>query len=101
MLISSGEVKMTLPLQGQAPVHLATLGAGHMFGEMSFLEQQPHSAEVRAVTPTELIGLDRAAFDRAFADHPDIVARVMTRVARSIAHRLRHNNNEIQEFRLV
>jgi len=29
------------------------------------------------------------------------VARVMTRVARSIAHRLRHNNNEIQEFRLV
>jgi len=101
MLISSGEVKMTLPLQGQAPVHLATLGAGHMFGEMSFLEQQPHSVEVRAVTPTELIGLDRAAFDRAFADHPDIVARVMTRVARSIAHRLRHNNNEIQEFRLV
>lgn len=101
MLIARGEVKMSLPIQGQTPVHLATLGAGHMFGEMSFLEQQPHSAEVKAVTETELICLNREAFDAAFGTNAAIVARVMTRVARSIAHRLRHNNNEIQEFRLV
>ena len=101
MLISRGEVKMSLPIHGQTPVHLATLGAGHMFGEMSFLEQQPHSAEVKAVTETELICLNHEAFDAAFGNNAAIVARVMTRVARSIAHRLRHNNNEIQEFRLV
>ena len=101
MLISRGEVKMSLPIEGRTPVHLATLGAGHMFGEMSFLEQQPHSAEVKAVTDTELICLNRESFDAAFANNAAIVASVMTRVARSIAHRLRHNNNEIQEFRLV
>lgn len=101
MLIARGEVKMTLPLPGQAPVHLATLGQGHMFGEMSFLEPQHHSADVVAVTQTELICLNRDAFDAAFAGQERIIAQVMTRVARSVAHRLRHNNNEIQEFRLV
>jgi CRP-like cAMP-binding protein len=43
---------------------LAMLEEGEVFGEMALLEEGPRSATVTAVTATELLRLDRPAFER-------------------------------------
>jgi SulP family sulfate permease len=62
MLISRGEVKVSLPLANGKTIHLTTFSRGQFFGEMSFLDGRAHSADVYATRETELIAIDRKAF---------------------------------------
>src|SRR4029434_16810 len=50
-LIEQGQVEVSKELDGQH-VHLAYLGAGAIFGEMSMIDEKPRSATVTAVTAT-------------------------------------------------
>jgi N-acyl-L-homoserine lactone synthetase len=67
---------------------VATLGAGDIFGEISFLTQTPRMASVVARSPCELLTLS-ADFLRQFLDeHPAIAARVLFNLSRILAGRL-------------
>jgi len=44
MLISRGEVKVSLKTSTGSAIHLATLSRGQFFGEMSFLDGRAPSA---------------------------------------------------------
>lgn len=101
MLIQSGEVRMLLPANGDGKLLLATLGAGHVFGEMSFLDGVPHAVEVVAGRDTHLLILDREAFSQALSDRPKASALIMQELARAISRRLRRSNMEIHNLRLT
>jgi CRP-like cAMP-binding protein len=101
MLIQSGEVRMLLPANGDGKLLLATLGAGHVFGEMSFLDGVPHAVGVVAGRDTHLLILDRTAFSQALADRPKASALIMQELARAISRRLRRSNMEIHNLRLT
>ncbi len=101
MLIQSGEVRMLLPASGEGKLLLATLGTGHVFGEMSFLDGVPHAVEVVAGRDTHLLILDRTAFSAALADRPKASALIMQALARAISRRLRRSNMEIHNLRLT
>jgi len=99
MLISRGEVKVSLPLANGKTIHLTTFSRGQFFGEMSFLDGRAHSADVYATRETELIAIDRKAFAVIAAGDPVMSISVMRAVALAIADRLRHANAELREMR--
>jgi sulfate permease, SulP family len=100
MLISRGEIKINLPIPGQKSIHLATLGQGQFFGEMSFLDSHTHSADVTALTDVDLISINRNEFVRVIKDEPEIGSKVLRSLAMAIADRLRHANHEMREMQI-
>ena len=99
MLIASGQIKITLSIGKNTIVHLATVGRGQFFGEMSFLDRQVHSADVYAQTDVELLVMTRTDFDRISASNPTLTAQVMQSIAIAIATRLRHTNSDLLQIR--
>ena len=99
MLISRGEIKVSLPTSEGKTLHLATFSRGQFFGEMSFLDGRPHSADVHATRETELIAVHRKAFAQIASGDPVMSVSVMRAVALAIADRLRHANAELREMR--
>jgi CRP-like cAMP-binding protein len=69
--------------------HLAFLGPGAFFGEMSLLDHGPRSATVTATTSMHLLVLDARAFLGLVADHPAVARKVM----RGLAERLRESES--------
>jgi SulP family sulfate permease len=99
MLISRGEVKVSLPLANGKTIHLTTFSRGQFFGEMSFLDGRAHSADIHATRETELLAIDRKAFATVAAGDPVMSISVMRAGALAIADRLRHANAELREMR--
>jgi glucose-6-phosphate 1-dehydrogenase len=61
---------------------LGVLRSGECFGEMALLLDRPRSATVRAVTPCDLLVLDREDFRRILADHPQAESDLLAVAAR-------------------
>jgi CRP/FNR family cyclic AMP-dependent transcriptional regulator len=60
-VIERGRVQVTKSLDGQ-DIHLAYLGVGEPFGEMSVIDDKPRSASVRAVEATLVREIHRGHF---------------------------------------
>jgi CRP-like cAMP-binding protein len=63
-VILLGEVEVVRQDGGVAERQVARLGAGNLFGEMSLLTDTPTTATVRALSPTTILFLGRAYFQR-------------------------------------
>jgi CRP-like cAMP-binding protein len=72
---------------------LATLGAGQHFGEISLLDEQPRSATVTSTSPGSVIIIRREAFQDFCQREPNLGNHVLTRLATSLADRLRLANS--------
>jgi SulP family sulfate permease len=99
MLISRGEVKVSLKTSTGNTIHLATLSRGQFFGEMSFLDGRAPSAYVHASQETEIFAIDRNAFAKLAAGSPSMSLGVMRSLALVLADRLRQTNVELREVR--
>ena len=96
--IRKGRVHILLPLEGGKKHHLATMGRGDFFGEMSFLSRGPRSADAETAKHTELFVLSRAAFD-AMAHHGEgLDGRIFEQLALAIAQRLRVADAELRSL---
>lgn len=73
-VVLSGELEVVTSRAGAAPVILARLGPGDIFGEMSLVTQQPASATVRARTRAMLLFLSRTYVERLAAAIPEVSA---------------------------
>ena len=68
---------------------LATLGAGQIFGEMSYLEDRPASATVRTLEDSELLTVLRPALDAQLQKNPAFAGRFYRTLAKVTSRRLR------------
>ncbi|MBI3797148.1 MAG: cyclic nucleotide-binding domain-containing protein [Deltaproteobacteria bacterium] len=75
-VIEQGQVEVIKELDGQN-VHLAYLGAGAPFGEMSMIDEKPRSATVTAVTETVVSELQRDDFFRSFQTDPQVALTLL------------------------
>jgi CRP-like cAMP-binding protein len=73
-LVASGELVVTY---GDPPVTLAKLGPESFFGEMALLDDSPRSASVTAVTPSELLAVDREVVLDICARYPSVLTTLM------------------------
>ncbi|MFT3683555.1 MAG: DUF1003 domain-containing protein [Phycisphaerales bacterium] len=70
-LISNGTVDVVVPNERGEHVHLAKIGRGGFFGELSLLDSGPRTATVRASERCELLELHRDQFMRFLMGRPD------------------------------
>ncbi|MGZ4817693.1 MAG: SLC26A/SulP transporter family protein [Terriglobales bacterium] len=94
--IRQGSVRILLPLDGRTGHHLATFGRGDFFGELSFLDQAPRSADAVALTDVELYVLSRARFDQLSAQHRMLALNLLQGIATAVASRLRRTDVELR-----
>src|SRR5262247_298454 len=75
-VIAQGQVEVSKKLGGQN-VHLAYLGAGETFGEMSMIDEKPRSATVTAVTETVVSEIQRDDFFDTFQTDPNVALTLL------------------------
>ena len=95
-LIRNGSVRIVLPLENAHMHHLATFSRGDFFGEMSFLDGAPRSADAIAHTDVELFIMPRSRFDSIADEHKKLAMNLLEGLARALAMRLRHTDVELR-----
>ena len=87
---------MTSDSRGREVI-LATLAQGDYLGEMSIIDNEPHSATVRAEVQTDVLMLGRAEFARCLTENASMALVVM----RGLVKRLRHADRKIESLALL
>ncbi len=96
VLIAKGEVKIDLTVSDKQRMHISTLGRGQILGEISFIDAQKHSAQTTASKDSDLIVLDKEAFEALCKDHPHLQALMIRQISKDLAARLRNKNEELR-----
>ena len=94
--VRRGRVAALLPLEGGKRHHLATFCQGDFFGEMAFLDREPRSADLGAVTATDLYALSREHFDALVKTTPGLGGKVFEQLAYAVSKRLRVADTELR-----
>ncbi|MBA3817762.1 MAG: cyclic nucleotide-binding domain-containing protein [Deltaproteobacteria bacterium] len=74
-VIVEGEV--SVQAEGPPRVEMARLGAGSFIGEVALMTDQPRSATVSAVSPAELLRIDRGTLARVLGSHGDVLRAIL------------------------
>jgi len=96
-LILSGRAKVQRSDADGKEVILAVLGSGEYFGEMSLIDDMPHSATVLPLESCELLTLSKDDF-RAVVTHNSEIAMV---IMRGLVQRLRAADGKIESLALL
>ena len=78
-------------------VILATMNPGDYVGEMSLIDNQPHSATVRAEVQTDVLILGRMEFARCLPENTSMAYAVM----KGLVQRLRNADRKIESLALM
>lgn len=78
-------------------VILATMNPGDYIGEMSLIDNQPHSASVRAEVQTDVLILGRMEFARCLPENTSMAYAVM----KGLVQRLRNADRKIESLALM
>ena len=96
ILLTGSARVMTSDSRGREVI-LATLAQGDYLGEMSIIDNEPHSATVRAEVQTDVLMLGRAEFARCLTENASMSLVVM----RGLVKRLRHADRKIESLALL
>lgn len=80
--------------KGNGFIELGVLHAGELVGEMSFLDNEPRSASVEAMTTCDLIEIPRGKFDEVMQGLPSW----LNSLVQTLVKRMRASNNRLREI---
>lgn len=86
-LVLSGAVAVRRYVNDE-PRNLVELKSGEIFGEVAFLGDFPRTADIVAVSPSEIFSLSREAFLRIGATAPTAAFGIVMNIALALCHRL-------------
>ena len=95
-MLAKGTVTIRLASGRRAPIRLANLIPGVVFGEMAMLEGQQRSADAIADGDIVVYKMTNADFQTVLTGNPALAAKLVGNIAREIAARLRVTNNELR-----
>ena len=75
---------------------IAAIDPGSVFGEQSFVDGKPRSANVRAVSDGEIRSLTLAAFEVLAAKEPALARMILFDLARILSIRLRQTTGRVR-----
>lgn len=96
-LLLTGRARVMAADSRGREVILATLGQGDYLGEMSLIDNEPHSATVRAEVQTDVLVLGRAEFTRCLLENAPMGLVLM----RGLVKRLRQADRKIESLALL
>ena len=96
-IILTGRARVVTADKRGREVILATLQPGDYLGEMSLIDNDPHSATVRAEVQTDLLCLGRAEFARCLPENSSMAYTIM----KGLVQRLRAADRKIESLALM
>ncbi|MFM2276410.1 MAG: hypothetical protein RL211_2282 [Pseudomonadota bacterium] len=96
-IILSGKARVLMTDNKDREVILASLQPGDYIGEMSLIDNEPHSANVEAEIQTDVLVLGREAFTQCLTENTQIAFAVMT----GLVKRLRSADRKIGALALM
>lgn len=95
-LIRRGEVRIMGSVGGSSRLcHIATFGRGEFFGGLAFLDHRPRGNDAIASSDVELYVLTMEKFSYLAEEHKRIAFVLVSQLARTLAIRLRHTDDEL------
>lgn len=91
-VLVAGKLEVIRHAGADETASLAVLREGDLVGELSFLDGEPHTVGLRALTACRVLSLPREQFETIIDSDPQLVYKVMRAVARA-AHRTMHRMN--------
>lgn len=83
-IISAGKVQVIKGMESASPRIIAELGEGEIIGEMAVIDEQPHSASVRALEETHCIMIERWDFKAQMQAYPEIALQLLPVLAKRL-----------------
>ncbi|MES2509433.1 MAG: Crp/Fnr family transcriptional regulator [Pseudomonadota bacterium] len=96
-IILTGRARVITTDHRGREVILATMHPGDYVGEMSLIDNEPHSATVRAEVQTDVLVLGRQEFARCLPENSSMAYAVM----KGLVQRLRHADRKIESLALM
>ena len=96
-IILTGRARVVSTDSRGREVILATMQQGDHIGEMSLIDNEPHSATVRAEVQTDVLVLGRLEFARCLPENSSMAHAVM----KGLVQRLRHADRKIESLALM
>ncbi|MBT9459728.1 MAG: Crp/Fnr family transcriptional regulator [Burkholderiaceae bacterium] len=96
-ILLNGRARVLTADQRGREVILAVLQPGDYVGEMSLIDDEPHSATVRAEVQTDMLVLGRNEFSRCLPDSSSLSYAVL----RGLVARLRNADRQIESLALL
>lgn len=97
-VLLSGKLEVVKQTGAGETASLGILRDGDLVGELSFVDGEPHSVGLRALTDCQVLSLERSAFETIVESDPKLVYTVMRAVARSAHRTMRRMNAEFIEL---
>ena len=82
--LKSGKVKSFIQSADGAERILNIYTTGSLFGEASFFDELPRVSSALALTPCEIVPIDRELVTQEFAQNPDLALAMMKYLARTV-----------------
>lgn len=82
--LKSGRVKSFIQSEDGAERVLNVYSAGTLFGEASFFDELPRVSSAVALTPCEIVPIDRELVAQEFARNPELALAMMKYLARTV-----------------
>lgn len=95
MFLESGRVSAVLLEKDVAPVHLRTLTPGTLVGEVALVRGGNRTASVIAVTPCEVVRIDRAGLARLEAADPTLAFAMHRMIMQQVSEKLVDNTRAV------
>jgi len=91
-ILVEGKLEVFKEADGRGRRHLASIRAGKTIGEMSIIDEQPHSATVISSTEVTLLTLTKGALARIADQQPKLAYKVIWQIASLLSARLRQTS---------
>jgi CRP/FNR family cyclic AMP-dependent transcriptional regulator len=94
-IIVSGSVRIYRTTENGDEITLTFRGLGEIIGEMALLDNQPRSASVETIQPTQLLIITKENFRQVIFQFPEIALNLL----KTLTKRLRQANLHLEEER--
>lgn len=95
-VLARGSATISISLPGGGAKRIDSVGPGGSFGEMALLDGGRRSADVHADGAVLCYGFSVGRIREISAEHPEILATILSNLARTLTARLRAANEEIR-----
>jgi CRP-like cAMP-binding protein/NAD-dependent dihydropyrimidine dehydrogenase PreA subunit len=97
-IIDSGQVVVE-----QDGTAIALLGEGDFFGEIALVYDQPHTASIRALTPTNILALPASSSQELFERYPEVAQKLRLIIQQRQAENVPrlHNREYLHRLKLA
>jgi CRP-like cAMP-binding protein len=94
-IIHEGQVRISKVVPGVGEEALAILQPADFFGEVEFLDGSPASAQAIAHSDCEILSLPHTEIENLMRSCPELSAKLLWALARTLASRLRDTNQKL------